>query len=79
MLKKLLVNYIKMKKGNFKWYCTDYWSEKLFLDLKSITETYMNDIQGVLKGTLFSNKTSEHEKTIIIVSKPKRDTPLILN
>ena len=43
--KNTLSELYKSERGTLKWYCTDYWSEKLGLDLKRITETYMNDIQ----------------------------------
>ena len=48
--KNTLSELYKNERGTLKWYCTDYWSQKLGLDLKRITETYMNDIQD-FKGT----------------------------
>ena len=63
-----------MERGTLKWYCTDYWSEKLGLDLKRITETYMNDIQDFEGTHTFLTNLQSMKKTIIIVSNAHRDT-----
>ena len=48
--------------------------EKLGLDLKRITETYMNDIQDFEGTHTFLTNLQSMKKTIIIVSNAHRDT-----
>ena len=72
--KNTLSELYKNERGTLKWYCTDYWSEKLGLDLKRITETYMNDIQDFEGTHTFLANLQSMKKTIIIVSNAHRDT-----
>lgn len=72
--KNTLSELYKNERGTLKWYCTDYWSEKLGLDLKRITETYMNDIQDFEGTHTFLANLQSMKKTTIIVSNAHRDT-----
>ena len=39
--KNTLSELYKNERGTLKWYCTDYWSEKLGLDLKPVSYTHL--------------------------------------
>ena len=71
--KKLLSRY-KSKVGTLDWYCTDFWTKELDLDIASLKKEISHRIQMFPEVKKFLNKLKEINKRVLLVTNAHWDS-----
>ena len=72
--KELLQGYYKGKSGTLDWYCTDYWTKKLGLDLPALKREIAGRIQLFPNALRFLEKLVEAGKHVALMTNAHPDS-----
>ena len=70
--KKQLLAHYKRKSGTLDWYCVDYWSCELELDIAALKREVSKHIQIFPNVEKFLRKLNSHNKDIVLVTNAHR-------
>ena len=70
--KKQLLAHYKSKSGTLDWYCVDYWSCELELDIAALKREVSKHIQIFPNVEKFLRKLNSHNKDIVLVTNAHR-------
>ncbi len=71
--KKLLEPGFKAKRGSLEWYCLDYWSDELGLDVPGLTHAYRHLVRFLPNVPEFLCEIRRLGKRMILVTNANRD------
>ncbi len=63
-----LYRHIRAHEGTLQWYCLDFWSEALKLDIRSLKEEVRHKIQVRPHVEIFLQRLREHNKKLLLVT-----------
>lgn len=72
--KKELQQRIEEKQGSLEWYCLDYWSEALSLNIPQLKEEIKHKIQMRPYVELFLERLQNHSKHVVLVTNAHRSS-----
>lgn len=72
--KELLIQRYKEKAGTLDWYCTDYWSENLQLDIPALKREISHRIKIFPNVREFLSKLKQLDKRVVMVTNAHRDS-----
>ena len=72
--RKLLQSYYKEKAGTLDWYCTDYWTKELGLDVPALKQEIASHIQLFPNAERFLKKLVRARKHIALVTNAHPDS-----
>lgn len=72
--KEALRQRIEEKQGSLEWYCLDYWSEALSLNIPQLKEEIKHKIQMRPHVELFLKRLQDHNKHVVLVTNAHRSS-----
>lgn len=63
-----LHDHIRAHEGTLQWYCLDFWSEALALDIRSLKEEIKHKIQIRPHVEIFLQRMREHNKKVVLIT-----------
>ena len=72
--KELLLGMYKSQRGNLSWYCTDYWTEKLDLNIAELKRQIVNRVSLFPLVTEFLNSLKMNDKRVVLLTNAHMDS-----